>query len=65
MTPEQLAKSIWVKHHMARLLSRRSQQLGNRREDRARISNQIGRLMQQARTMQSRLDALAGGAGEE
>ena len=59
MTPEQLARSIWIKSHMAALLSNRAQQLGNQRESRARISNQIGRLNQQVKTLRARLDALA------
>ena len=59
MTPEQLARSIWVKRHMAGVLSARAQQLGNQRESRTRISNQIGRLNQQVKTLQARLDRLA------
>lgn len=59
MTPEQLARSIWVKRHMAGVLSKRAQQLGNRRDARTRISNQIGRLNQQVKTLRTRLDALA------
>jgi hypothetical protein len=58
MTPEQLARSIWVKRHMAALLSKRAQQLGNRREARARISSQIGRLNQQVKALRTRLDKL-------
>lgn len=58
MTPEQLARSIWVKRHMAGVLSARAQQLGNQRESRTRISNQIGRLNQQVKTLQARLDRL-------
>jgi len=59
MTVDKIARDIWIKSHMAALLSKRAQQLGNQRESRARISNQIGRLNQQVKTLQARLDALA------
>ena len=58
MSPTELAKSIWVKHHMARLLSHRAQQLGDRREARDRISKHIGRLNQQVSNMQRKMDRL-------
>ena len=59
MTVDKIARDIWIKSHMAALLSKRAQQLGNRRESRTRISNQIGRLNQQVKTLRARLDALA------
>lgn len=59
MTVDKIARDIWIKSHMAALLSKRAQQLGNRRDARARISNQIGRLNQLVKTLQARLDALA------
>ena len=59
MTVDKIARDIWVKRHMAGVLSARAQQLGNQRDARARISNQIGRLNQQVKTLQARLDALA------
>ena len=59
MTVDKIARDIWVKSHMAALLSKRAQQLGNRRDARTRISNQIGRLNQQVKTLRARLDALA------
>lgn len=59
MTVDKIARDIWVKSHMAALLSKRAQQLGNQRESRTRISNQIGRLNQQVKTLQARLDRLA------
>lgn len=59
MTVDKIARDIWGKSHMAALLSNRAQQLGNRRDARARISNQIGRLNQQVKTLRARLDALA------
>lgn len=59
MTIDRIARDIWIKSHMAALLSKRAQQLGNRRDARARISNQIGRLNQQVKTLQARLGALA------
>jgi hypothetical protein len=58
MTVDKIARDIWVKSHMAALLSNRAQQLGNRRDARTRISNQIGRLNQQVKTLQARLDRL-------
>ena len=59
MTVDKIARDIWVKSHMVALLSNRAQQLGNRRDARARISNQIGRLNQQVKTLRARLDRLA------
>ncbi len=59
MTVDKIARDIWIKSHMAALLSKRAQQLGNQRESRTRISNQIGRLNQQVKTLRARLDALA------
>ena len=59
MTVDKIARDIWIKSHMAALLSKRAQQLGNQRDARTRISNQIGRLNQQVKTLQARLDALA------
>ena len=59
MTVDKIARDIWIKSHMAALLSKRAQQLGNQRESRTRISNQIGRLNQQVKTLQARLDRLA------
>lgn len=58
MTPDQLARNIWIKAHMARLLQARAQQLGNQREARGKISNQIGRLNQQVTNLKKKLDAL-------
>lgn len=58
MSPDQLAKSIWVKSHMAGLLSMRAQQLGNLREERAQISRQISGLRCQVVSMMKRLDKL-------
>ena len=58
MTVDKIARDIWVKSHMAGVLSARAQQLGNQRESRARISNQIGRLNQQVKTLRTRLDRL-------
>lgn len=59
MTVDKMARDIWIKSHMAALLSARAQQLGDRRDERTRISNQIGRLNQQVKTLRARLDALA------
>ena len=58
MTVDKIARDIWVKSHMAGVLSARAQQLGNQRESRTRISNQIGRLNQQVKTLRTRLDRL-------
>lgn len=59
MTVDKIARDIWIKSHMAALLSNRAQQLGNRRESRARISAKISGLNQQVNHLQRKLDALA------
>lgn len=61
MSPAELAKSIWVKRHMAGVLAARAQQLGNQRDERARISRLISGLTQQANHMRNKLDALTFG----
>jgi hypothetical protein len=58
MTPEQLAKSIWVKSHMMGCLAARQKTLGNQIELRAEISRQIGRLSQHVARMQRKMDQL-------
>lgn len=59
MTVDKIARDIWVKSHMAGVLSARAQQLGNQRESRARISAKISGLNQQVNHLQRKLDALA------
>jgi hypothetical protein len=58
MTVDKIARDIWVKSHMAGLLSMRAQQLGNLREERAQISRQISGLRCQVVSMMKRLDKL-------
>lgn len=58
MTPEDISRAIWIAQHMARTLSARAQQLGDKPEARARISSRIGHLNQQITRLSRQLDTL-------